>query len=291
MANRARQSFQQLLPSRYFQRPIKTYAPCFVSQVYNSPKLYNRSKRCLVFPCMQLENQKTVNTSFRWMSDGRPRGALWRSRKVISKEALFVIQELKRGQNDPNPSRLSDFTKIHVSRLLKVDLLAVLAEFQRQQEVSLSLLIFNVIKGESWYKPDMYFYKDMIVMLAKAKKMEEAMNIWKEMKEQGIEPDIKTYTEVIRGYLQTGSPTDAMNVYEEMKKSPAPPEETPYRVLLKGLFPHPLLRNRVKKDFMEIFPDRHVYDPPEEIFGEQQAYDLPEEIFGKQEALPGSCRA
>jgi len=52
-----------------------------------------------------------------------------------------------------------------------------------------------------------------------------------------------------------------------MKNSPEPPEEQPFRILLKGLLPHPLLRNRVKQDFEELFPQKHIYDPPEEIFG------------------------
>ncbi|KAF2311912.1 hypothetical protein GH714_027318 [Hevea brasiliensis] len=72
------------------------------------------------------------------------------------------------------------------------------------------------------------------------------------------------YTEVIRG-LRDGSPADAMNIYEDMKKSPDPPEELPFRILLKGLLPHPLLRSRVKQDYGELFPEKHVYDPPEEI--------------------------
>ncbi|KAH9325932.1 hypothetical protein KI387_006110 [Taxus chinensis] len=201
----------------------------------------------------------------RGVSDGRPRGALWRSRKLISKEALFVIQEIKRVKHDP--VLLANFMKTHVSRLLKVDLLALLVELERQGEIILTLKIFDAIKKEPWYKPDIFLFKDMIVVLAKHKKMEEAMQVWKDMRSEGLEPDIQTYTEVIRGFLQYGSPSDAMNIYEEMKESPHPPEELPFRVLLKGLFPHPLLRNKVKQDFMETFPDRHVYDPPEELFG------------------------
>ncbi|GLJ11617.1 hypothetical protein SUGI_0172940 [Cryptomeria japonica] len=201
----------------------------------------------------------------RGMSDGRPRGALWRSRKLISKEALFVVQEIKRVKHDA--ALLTSFMKTHVSRLLKVDLLAVLVELERQGEITLTLKIFDAIKNEPWYKPDVFLFKDMIIVLAKHKKMEEAMQVWKDMRSGKLEPDIPTYTEVIRGFLQYGSPTDAMNIYEEMKQSPHPPEELPYRVLLKGLFPNPLLRNKVKQDFEETFPDRHVYDPPEELFG------------------------
>ncbi len=113
----------------------------------------------------------------------------------------------------------------------------------------------------------MFLYKDLIVALAKCQKMDEAMQLWEDMRKENLFPDSQTYTEIIRGFLRHGSPADAMNVYEDMKKSPDPPEELPFRILLKGLLPHPLLRNRVKQDFEELFPERHVYDPPEEIFG------------------------
>ncbi|TQE00863.1 hypothetical protein C1H46_013403 [Malus baccata] len=54
-----------------------------------------------------------------------------------------------------------------------------------------------------------------------------------------------------------------------MTQSPDPAEELPFRILLKGHLPHPLLRNRVKQDFEELFPEQHVYHPPEEIFGKR----------------------
>ena len=103
--------------------------------------------------------------------------------------------------------------------------------------------------------------------LAKCKKMDEVMELWERMREENLFPDSQTYAEVIRGFLSSGSPADAMNIYEDMKKSPDPPEEQPFRILLKGLLPHPLLRNKVKQDFEELFPEKHMYDPPEEIFG------------------------
>lgn len=127
--------------------------------------------------------------------------------------------------------------------------------------------MFWVIQKQDWYTPDVYLYKDLIISLSKAKKMDEAMKLWESMKKENLYPDSQTYTEVIRGFLSFGSPGDAMNIYEDMKQSPDPPDELPFRILLKGLLPHPLLRNKVKQDFEEIFPDRSIYDPPEEIFG------------------------
>ncbi|XP_027184605.1 protein THYLAKOID ASSEMBLY 8-like, chloroplastic [Coffea eugenioides] len=201
----------------------------------------------------------------RFTHDGRPRGPLWRGKKMIGKEALFVILGLKKFKEDDE--KLERFVKNHVLRLLKMDMVAVLNELERQQEVSLAIKIFRAIQKQDWYKPDVYLYKDLIIALARGRKMDEAMELWESMRKEDLFPDSQTYTEVIRGFLRYGSPADAMNIYEDMKKSPEPPEELPFRILLKGLLPHPLLRNRVKQDFEEIFPDRHIYDPPEEIFG------------------------
>ncbi|XP_078436905.1 protein THYLAKOID ASSEMBLY 8-like, chloroplastic [Wolffia australiana] len=197
--------------------------------------------------------------------DGRPRGPLWRGKKLIGKEALFVILGLKRFKDDEE--KLDKFIKTHVFRLLKMDMIAVQTELERQEEVDLALKMFKVIQRESWYKPDVFLYKDLIVTLARSKKMEQAMEVWGAMRAEGLFPDSQTYAEVIRGFLRHGSPADAMNVYEDMKSSPDPPEELPFRILLKGLLPHPLLRNKVKSDFEQMFPDRHIYDPPSEIFG------------------------
>ncbi|KAK4356815.1 hypothetical protein RND71_022425 [Anisodus tanguticus] len=178
---------------------------------------------------------------------------------MIGKEALFVILGLKRFKDDEE--KLDKFVITHVLRLLKMDMIAVLNELERQEEV------FWVIQKQAWYQPDVYLYKDLIIALARRRKMDDAMKLWESMRKEDLFPDCQTFTEVIRGFLRDGSPADAMNIFEDMKKSPYPPEELPFRVLLKGLLPHPLLRNRVKQDFEEIFPERHIYDPPEEIFG------------------------
>lgn len=215
-------------------------------------------------PESEIESWKPI-CGFRLYHDGRPRGPLWRGKKLIGKEALYVISGLKRFKDDDE--KLGKFIKNHVLRLLKMDLIAVLTELERQEEVNLAIKVFNVIRKQDWYNPDVYLYKDLIISLARSKKMDDVMLLWDSMKKEDLFPDSQTYTEVIRGFLSSGSPADAMNIYEDMKNSPDPPEELPFRILLKGLLPYPLLRNRVKQDFEELFPEQHVYDPPEEIFG------------------------
>lgn len=55
---------------------------------------------------------------------------------MIGKEALFVVLGLKRFKD--NDEKLEKFVKTHVLRLLKLDMIAVLNELERQQEVSLA---------------------------------------------------------------------------------------------------------------------------------------------------------
>lgn len=71
--------------------------------------------------------------------DGRPRGSLWRGKKLIGKEAIFVILGLKRFKDDEE--KLGKFIKSHVLRLLKMDMVAVLNELERQEETSLAVKV------------------------------------------------------------------------------------------------------------------------------------------------------
>lgn len=75
----------------------------------------------------------------RFYHDGRPRGSLWRGKKLLGKEALFVILGLKRVKDDQE--KLDKFVRTHVSRLLKMDMVAVLNELERQEEVHLAVKV------------------------------------------------------------------------------------------------------------------------------------------------------
>lgn len=186
----------------------------------------------------------------------------------MGKEGLIVAKELKRLQS--NPVRFDRFMKSHVSRLLKSDLLAVLAEFQRQDLVFLCIKLYDVVRKEIWYRPDMFFYRDMLFMLARNKKVDEAKRVWQDLKREGVLFDQHSFGDIMRAFLDSGLPSEAMDIYDEMRQSPDPPLSLPYRVILKGLIPYPELRDKVKDDFLELFPDMVVYDPPEDLFEDQE---------------------
>ncbi|KAF8402565.1 hypothetical protein HHK36_010651 [Tetracentron sinense] len=126
--------------------------------------------------------------------------------------------------------------------------------------------IYDVVRKEIWYRPDMFFYRDMLMMLARNKKVDEAKWVWGDLKREEVLFDLHTHGDIIRSFLDSGLPSEAMELYEEMKRSPDPPISLPYRVILKGLLPYPELREKVKDDFLELFPNMIVYDPPEDLF-------------------------
>ncbi|XP_057801172.1 pentatricopeptide repeat-containing protein At1g62350 [Salvia miltiorrhiza] len=195
-----------------------------------------------------------------------PSLSIWRRRKEMGKEGLMVAKELKRLQC--HPGRFDRFMKAHVSRLLKSDLVAVLAEFQRQNLVSLSMKLYDVVRKEIWYRPDMFFYRDMLMMLARNKKVDEARMVWNDLKGEEVHFDQHTFGDLVRAFLDNGLPDEAMWIYNEMRSSPDRPLSLPYRVILKGLISYPELREKVKDDFADLFPDMIVYDPPEDLFSD-----------------------
>ncbi|CAD5162974.1 pentatricopeptide repeat-containing protein At1g62350-like [Musa acuminata AAA Group] len=195
-----------------------------------------------------------------------PSLSIWRRKKEMGKEGLFVVQQLKRlASHGP---RLQQFMRSHVARLLRTDLLAVLAEFQRQDNVFIAMKIYDAVRKEIWYRPDMFFYRDMLMMLARNKKLEEAKQVWAHLKSEDVHFDQHTYGDIVRAFLDGGLPAFAMEFYDDMRSSPDPPLSLPFRVMLKGLIPYPELREKMKQDFLDLFPDMIVYDPPDDLLDE-----------------------
>ncbi|XP_010519805.1 PREDICTED: pentatricopeptide repeat-containing protein At1g62350 [Tarenaya hassleriana] len=213
----------------------------------------------------------TVDSAARWFVSGSsssPSLSIWRRKKEMSKEGLFAAKELKRLRLDS--LRLDRFIRFNVSRLLKSDLVAVLAEFQRQDQVFLCMKLYDVVRKEIWYRPDMFFYRDMLMVLARNRKVDEARRVWGDLKREEVLFDQHTFGDIIRAFLDSGLPVEAMQIYEEMRASPDPPLSLPFRVILKGLISYPELREKVKEDFLELFPGMFVYDPPEDLSEEDQ---------------------
>jgi hypothetical protein len=82
--------------------------------------------------------------AFSSSSASSPSLSIWRRKKEMGKEGLMVVAQLKRLAALPpagRSPRLEQYTRSHVSRLLRTDLLAVLAELLRQDHVVLSMKV------------------------------------------------------------------------------------------------------------------------------------------------------
>lgn len=130
--------------------------------------------------------------------------------------------------------------------------------------------LYDVVRKEIWYRPDMFFYRDMLMMLARNRKVDESRRVWEDLKKDQVLFDQHTFGDLVRAYLDSGLQSEAMDIYDEMRRSPDPPLSLPFRVILKGLIPYPELREKVKDDFLELFPDMIVYDPPEDLFEDRE---------------------
>ncbi|KAK4760534.1 hypothetical protein SAY87_005427 [Trapa incisa] len=210
-------------------------------------------------------------------SASSPSLSIWRRKKEMGKEGLIVAKELKRLQK--NPVRLDRFIKSNISRLLKSDLVSVVAELQRQDQVFLCMKLYDVVRKEIWYRPDMFFYRDMLMTLARNKSVDETKRVWEDLKSEGVLFDQHTFGDIVRAFSDGGLPSEAMEIYDEMRRSPDPPLSLPFRVILKGLIPYPELREKVKDDFLELFPGMIVYDPPEDLFEDGEIRKQSEEYY------------
>ncbi|KAJ0977144.1 hypothetical protein J5N97_012618 [Dioscorea zingiberensis] len=164
---------------------------------------------------------------------GGPKKPLWRGR-ILSTEAIQAVQALKLAKSSSTPS-LDQVFQSRIGRLLKADLISVLAELRRQDEWELALQVFGFIQKEVWYKPDLSLYSDMIMMLGKKKMIESAEQLFSEIEKEGLKPDTRTYTEMIGAFLQVGMVEKAMDLYKSMKDAGCNPDKLTLVILIRNL--------------------------------------------------------
>ncbi|XP_015056959.1 protein THYLAKOID ASSEMBLY 8-like, chloroplastic [Solanum pennellii] len=160
-----------------------------------------------------------------------PRKPMWRSR-VLSSEAIQAVQSVKLAKS---ADKLEEMLKNKLSRLLKADVLDTLNELQRQNEVHLALKVFNFVRNEEWYTPDLSVFNSMIMMLGKNKFIEMAEQLFVHMIKEGLHPDSRTYTELIGAYFRVDLIEKAMEMYELMKISGFCPDKLTMSILIRNL--------------------------------------------------------
>ncbi|KAK2425114.1 pentatricopeptide repeat-containing protein, mitochondrial [Trifolium repens] len=172
---------------------------------------------------------------------------------VISKESVQVIQALKLAKN--SDEKLNQVLKLRLLRLLKADVLDVLAELQRQNQLHLSLKVFEFIINDEeagYAELLLTLYSDTILLLAKNKMIETVEEMFNRVVEKGLKPDTRFFNEMIGAYLQVGNTEKAMDFYRSMKDSGCLPDELTFTILIRSLLKngeHELVETLKKESF------------------------------------------
>ncbi|KAJ4823911.1 hypothetical protein Tsubulata_048452 [Turnera subulata] len=189
----------------------------------------------------------------------RPRKPLWR-KKRISTEAIQAIQALKLAKS--STSRLDQVFSTKLSRLLKTDLLDTLTILQEQNELDLALKVFEFVRKEVWYKPDITLYYDLIEMMGKNKLIEMAEEFFSRIEEEeGLKPDTRAFTEMIGAYFGVEMIDKAMETYQRMKASGCAPDKLTFAILIRELEEagRPELVETVKKECEQYIKDAEEF--------------------------------
>ncbi|KAG1371582.1 protein THYLAKOID ASSEMBLY 8, chloroplastic [Cocos nucifera] len=194
------------------------------------------------------------------------RGPLRRGR-TLSTEAILAIQALKRARGDePKVERIVSTT---LSRLVKADLLAALAELQRQDQWRLALTVFAAARLEPWYKPDFSLYATMVSTLARCGVAEEVdilvSNLLQDKQMEGgiSSEDVRGLVQLSKALVAAGRGKVLRDVYREIKRRDWDPDEYLFKLMIRGLrrLGEGEAADEVEKDYKVWFEDGAISEP------------------------------
>ncbi|XP_066308394.1 protein THYLAKOID ASSEMBLY 8, chloroplastic [Miscanthus floridulus] len=215
------------------------------------------------------------------------RGPLQRGRS-LSTEAILAIQSLKRLTSaDRSPAAASAAAVTALGRLLKADLVAAMAELQRQGHWSLALAALHVARAEPWYRPDPALYATFVSSAPASPSGEDEaeaavdalVEAFLEEKARGGgfvdgEEDVYKLTRLLRALVAKGRGRAAWRVYEAaVREGGLDVDEYVYRVMARGMKRLGLHEEaaEVEADFAEW--EATVSPPARDVLDEMRSRD------------------
>ncbi|KAL2652954.1 hypothetical protein R1flu_021082 [Riccia fluitans] len=154
-------------------------------------------------------------------------------RTLPSKEVLNAVYSLRRVKR--NADGIKEVLRKYVSRLLKLEMMLVLSELQRLEEWHLSHQVFNMIRKESWYRPDVYLFQTMVQLFGRNKQIKLAEKMFEELEDEGLHPDDSIRRELLRSYVICDMMPEAIQLYKEILKLGK--DQAARSILFHGLSP------------------------------------------------------
>ncbi|KAG8371421.1 hypothetical protein BUALT_Bualt13G0085900 [Buddleja alternifolia] len=154
----------------------------------------------------------------------------------LSIEAIQTVQALKRAANHSNVPSMEQVFDNKFRRLLKFDMIAVLRELLRQNQCLLALKVFEDIRKEDWYKPQLLLYAEMVTVLGSNGMLEKVELLIMELKaEDKLNPDIEGFNALLESLMNLNLTGLAMECFYLMKSLSCDTDRLSFKILINGL--------------------------------------------------------
>ncbi|KAL1803011.1 hypothetical protein ACET3Z_031658 [Daucus carota] len=152
----------------------------------------------------------------------------------LSIEAIQTVQALKRVKDDDASLHRVFGTKF--SRLLRLDMIAVLKELIRQDQCLLAFKAFEDIQNEHWYKPKLLLYAELISVFGRNEMFDKLELVFRKLEDEiSIEPDIEGFNAILETLLSFGIIGLTMECFYLMKSKGCEPDRSTFKILISGL--------------------------------------------------------
>ncbi|TXG63960.1 hypothetical protein EZV62_010954 [Acer yangbiense] len=190
----------------------------------------NGKKRITVIPSEKSERRGILNLEkFKEIVERERKEEV--NRKIASKKAISVILRREATKAVIDKKR----GPINSKKLLPRTVLEALHERATALRWESALKVFELLRDQMWYRPNVGVYIKLIVMLGKCKQPKKAHELFQAMIDEGCEVNHQAYTALVSAYGRSGLFDKAFSLLEEMKNTPnCHPDVNTYSILIKS---------------------------------------------------------
>ncbi|KAL3641779.1 hypothetical protein CASFOL_012594 [Castilleja foliolosa] len=156
--------------------------------------------------------------------------------RSLSIEAIQTVQALKRATKQQSEVALEQVFDMKLRRLLKLDMIAVLRELLRQDQCFLALKVFEDVRKEDWYRPQLFLYAEMVTVLGRNELLDKVELLIQTLKaESNLKPDLEGFKVLIESLTSLNLSGLAVECFYLMKSLSCDPDRLLFKILIDGL--------------------------------------------------------
>lgn len=145
------------------------------------------------------------------------------------RKTLDIVQLVERTQQISAPTIRKS------SRLVADTLLQALDDRIAKHKWQAAVKVFQLLREQEWYEPDVGTYIKLLSMLGKCKQPHLACRVFRTMLKEKCRPSVESYTALLTAFTRSNLLDTAFGILEEMKKVPdCQPDVFTYTELIKA---------------------------------------------------------